>query len=169
MTAAGTMRCPASDCKFQVMKAKLDYGIDVILTSPRRTLKLLSESDIDRRYTDFLTAFFQYILKSDSWNDEEPIQKAIENVDLTLGRETFMTIAESLIERGKEKGLKEGKEEGFIEEKQQVLSRLLDKKFGLTGREKESILACKNKEKLDRAIDAFVTASEKSEVLRELD
>jgi hypothetical protein len=45
----------------------------------------------------------------------------------------------------------------------------LDKKFGLGDEEKERIIACQNKEKLDKAIDAFVTASGKSEVLRELD
>ena len=132
-------------------------------------LRLLRESGIDRRYTDFLTAFFRYILKADSKDDEQPLMKAIEKVDLTLGRETFMTIAESLIERGKEKGLKEGKEEGLITEKQLVLIRLLNKKFGLNEIEKERILNCRDKAKLDNAIDEFVTAREKSEVLRELD
>jgi predicted transposase/invertase (TIGR01784 family) len=128
-------------------------------------LRLLSEADIDPRYKDFLTAFFCYILKAESKDDERPLRKAIEKVDLTLGRETFMTIAESLIERGKEKG----KEEGVLEDKQYVLIRQLDKKFGLTEREKESILACRNKEKLDRCIDVILTANHKSEVLRELD
>ena len=83
-----------------------------------------------------------------------------------------MTIAEKLIEEGKEKGLKEGlekgKEEGVLLNKQEVLIRQLDKKFGLNEREKESIRTCESKEKLDNAIDAFVTAPDKNEVLGEL-
>jgi hypothetical protein len=84
-------------------------------------LRLLSEADIDPRYKDFLTAFFCYILKAESKDDERPLRKAIENVDLTLGRETFMTIAESLIERGKEKGLKKGREKGLEKGKEEGL------------------------------------------------
>ena len=90
--------------------------------------------------------------------------KAIESVDLSLGGETFMTIAEKLIEEGREKG----KEEGVLLVKQEVLVRQLDKKFGLNKREKEAIRACGDKEKLDNAIDAFVTAPDKNEVLGEL-
>jgi N-acetylglutamate synthase-like GNAT family acetyltransferase len=72
-----------------------------------------------------------------------------------------MTIAEKLIE--------EGREEGVLLNKQEVLIRQLDKKFGLKEREKEAISTCGDKEKLDNAIDAFVTASHKGDVLGELD
>jgi predicted transposase YdaD len=123
-------------------------------------LHLLAKAHVDQRYYDFLSAFFRYILKADSKDDERPLRKAIESVDLTLGRETFMTIAEKLIE--------EGREEGVLLNKQEVLIRQLDKKFGLKEREKEAIRACGDKKKLDRGIDVILTAENKDEVLEEL-
>ncbi len=65
-----------------------------------------------------------------------------------------MTIGEKL----KKKGIEEGKQEDLI--------RLLDKKFSLTEEELETIKNTMDVNKLDAAIDAFVFAETKEEVLK---
>ena len=67
-----------------------------------------------------------------------------------------------------QKWLKKGIEEGEIRDKQQIFIRQLSKKFGLDDKEKELIKSIKDKDKLDKAIDAFVFATDKKEVLNEL-
>ncbi len=65
-----------------------------------------------------------------------------------------MTIGEKL----KKKGIEEGKQEDLI--------RQLDKKFSLTEEERDAIKKVKDINKLDAAIDAFVFAETKEEVLK---
>ena len=68
-----------------------------------------------------------------------------------------MTIAEQLLERGAIRG------------KQQVLIRLLEKKFGhLDNDNKQDILHNKDRDKLDSAIDLILDADSVTEVLSPL-
>ncbi len=68
-----------------------------------------------------------------------------------------MTIEEQILERG------------TIREKQQVLIRLLEKKFGhLDNDNKQDILHNKDRDKLDSAIDLILDADSVTEVLRPL-
>ena len=68
-----------------------------------------------------------------------------------------MTIAEQLLERGAIRG------------KQQVLIRLLEKKFGhLDNDNKQDILQNQDRDKLDSAIDLILDADSVAEVLRPL-
>lgn len=76
-----------------------------------------------------------------------------------------MTLEEQILERGKV----EGKLEGTIQDKQQVLIRLLEKKFGpLDDDNKKNILDNTNREKLDSAIDLILDAESIMEVLSPL-
>ena len=103
-----------------------------------------------------------------------------------------MTIAERLEKKGRRKGLvegrvqgraegrtegraegraegrNEGRNEGRIESKQEVLGGLVERKFGLTERERKAIRANRNPEELDAAIDAVVPSKSKGEVLGHL-
>ena len=72
-------------------------------------------------------------------------------------QESYMTIADELMEEGELKGK--------IEEKQQVLVRLLKRKFGLSREETEQIMAVVDPYVLDRALDEIITAERKEEVL----
>jgi len=68
-----------------------------------------------------------------------------------------MTIEEQLLERG------------TIKEKQQVLIRLLQKKFGPLGDDdKQRILDNRDREKLDGAIDLILDADSAAQVLSPL-
>jgi broad-specificity NMP kinase len=75
--------------------------------------------------------------------------------------EAYMTIAEKL--------KKEGIEEGKIQEKQQVLIRLLSKKHSLTEQDKQNISSITDPDKLDLALDEIVIAETKEQVLKLLE
>ena len=76
---------------------------------------------------------------------------------------------DELIEQGKEEGIAQGKEEGREEgellDKQKVLVRLMDKRFGLTEEETAIIMAETSREKLDQALDEILFAENKVQVL----
>lgn len=75
------------------------------------------------------------------------------------------SVAEEFEKRGEERGEKRGR----IEDKQQVLIRQLDRKFGLGADERSRIQATLDPEKLDAALDAVLFAESKAEVLAHLD
>jgi len=66
---------------------------------------------------------------------------------------------------GKIDGEKIGIEKGKIEDKQQTLTRLLSKKFGIADAEKQLIEKCFEGEKLDNALDEILFADNKIKVL----
>ena len=72
-------------------------------------------------------------------------------------QESYMTIADELMEEGELKGK--------IEEKQQVLVRLLKRKFSLSPEEAQRVLAVHDPDRLDSALDEIITAERKEEVL----
>ena len=72
-----------------------------------------------------------------------------------------MTIAEDLMEKGEKLGIQKGK----IQEKQQVLIRLMNKKFSLAEDESRLILKIDDADLLDKALDEVIVAVEKEEVL----
>ena len=77
----------------------------------------------------------------------------------------MMTIAEQWIAEGWQKGRVEGRVEGQVEDKQNVLSRLVRLKFGLSDHESQLIMSVCDTDKLDAALDALLTASDKAEIL----
>jgi hypothetical protein len=79
--------------------------------------------------------------------------------------EAYMTIAEKLRKEGMEQGIEEGK----IQEKQQVLVRLLSKKHALTEQDKKNIYSTTDPDKLDLALDEIVVAETKEQVLKLLE
>ncbi|MGM0675574.1 MAG: hypothetical protein ACQETQ_12845 [Spirochaetota bacterium] len=61
-----------------------------------------------------------------------------------------------------------GREEGRVTEKQDVLIRLLSRKFGLTDAERQRIRGVEDTERLDAALDELVVAETKEAVLEKL-
>jgi hypothetical protein len=72
------------------------------------------------------------------------------------------------IEKGKEEGIKEGEKIGRLEDKQEVLIRQLERKFGLTSQERDQVRSTADPEKLDTALDVILSATTKGEVLAKL-
>lgn len=66
---------------------------------------------------------------------------------------------------GLEEGLEEGIGKGRIEKSQSYLILLLNKKFGLTKEEEQSILNCDEEVKLDKALLEILTSETKAQVL----
>jgi hypothetical protein len=79
-------------------------------------------------------------------------------------RKEAMTVGEWL----ERKGVKKGRTEGRIQEKQEVLSRLMEREFGITERERKTIRAHSDAEELDAAIDEIVSSRSKASVLKHL-
>ncbi len=72
------------------------------------------------------------------------------------------------IKKGRKEGVKRGVQKGELSDKQKVLIRLLDKKFGLPAEDKKLILSINNLEQLDAALDEIVTAESLNQVLAKL-
>jgi len=131
----------------------------------------------------FIESVFRYIFLATEIEQERIVEKAAAISDTV--EEKAMTTGEKLInkglkqgieqgreegieqgiEQGREEGIEQGIEQGELIEKQNVLFRLLSRKFSLNDAEKEKIRSCRNPEKLDAALDTILTAEEKSEVL----
>jgi flagellar biosynthesis/type III secretory pathway protein FliH len=73
------------------------------------------------------------------------------------------------MEQGIEQGLEKGIKEGKIQDKQQVLVRLLSKKHALTEQDRHYISSITDPDKLDRALDEIVVAETKEQVLKLLE
>jgi hypothetical protein len=65
-----------------------------------------------------------------------------------------------------EKLIRQGKKEGEIKGKQDVLIKLLRRKFGLQLSDEEMILSVTDESKLDAAAEAILDAKFKDEVLK---
>ncbi len=73
------------------------------------------------------------------------------------------------LDRALDNKWKEGVLEGAIQEKQMVLLRLLSRKFEISDADRIIVNSCKNPDKLDAALDVILFASEKSDVINEID
>ena len=117
----------------------------------------VSKLPTDAKTKAFLSRLFEYILKVGGDFDVSVVEEELQSVESDISREVFMTLEEQILERG------------TIRDKQQVLLRLLEKKFGpLDHDTKQSILNTKDGEKLDSAIDLILDADSIDEVLRPL-
>ena len=76
-----------------------------------------------------------------------------------------MTLYDQFVQEGKERGIKEGIQQGKIQEKQEVLIKLLSKKFGLADEEKKYIMSVSDSDALERGLDEIVFADSKEQVL----
>ncbi len=72
----------------------------------------------------------------------------------------YMTYAEEL--------LQEGLQKGSLQRSREVLARLLDRRFGLTERERALVMGCDDHDALDAALDEFAIADSKQQVLGKL-
>ena len=92
----------------------------------------------------------------------------LEKSGYTEEKERAMTYAEAAEKKGIERGLERGKEEGKIEGEHKTLIRQLDRKFGLSEEEKELVHSTEELEKIEAALDEFVFAERKEQVLAHL-
>ena len=96
------------------------------------------------------------------------LEKDFKDKIAEIEEEYKMTYVTSIERLGKEEGMQEGLQQGEILDKQKVLRRQLDKKFGLTEKESQIISNQPNPELLDKALDEVLFANSKEEVLKHL-
>ena len=87
---------------------------------------------------------------------------------MTYGEELLQEGLEKGLERGLERGLEQGIDQGELIMQRAVLTRQLERKFGLSETERTRIEACKDRDALDAALDEIVVATSKSAVLSKL-
>jgi hypothetical protein len=109
------------------------------------------------RYKEFLEVLIRYILEVSEAEHQETVVKQIYAVNKKEVEKAYMTIADKL------------RKEGQIQDKQQVLSRLLSKKYRLTKEEKEKVSGVFDAKKLNLALDEIVVAETKEQVLKLLE
>ena len=102
------------------------------------------------------------IAEEDVWSEtEQYIRPALEKKLVTpMVEKEFVSAAEAF--------QREGEQRGRIQEKQQVLARHIERKFGLLSGERLRIEGETDPEKLDAALDAVLFAASKGEVLSRL-
>ena len=99
--------------------------------------------------------------------DQDTMQRIVKELG---GEELMPSLAEKLIkqgeERGKIEGEKRGEIKGTIKGKQDLLLRLLRRKFGLSSSDEKTIRSVTDESKLDAAAEAVLDAKSKDEVLK---
>ncbi|UCF98394.1 MAG: Rpn family recombination-promoting nuclease/putative transposase [Spirochaetaceae bacterium] len=131
--------------------------------------KLLSVP-LDEERKTFLKKLLEYIIYGSKDIDEQEVEQVLRRVDTGEAREVYMTVAEQLIERGKREGKREGEREGKLNEKREVLLKLLSQKFdGVAEADKKKILETRDPNRLDQAIGLILKAESSNKVLQPLD
>jgi len=99
--------------------------------------------------------------------DQDTMQRIVKELG---GEELMPSLAEKLIkqgeERGKIEGEKRGEIKGTIKGKQDLLLKLLRRKFGLSSSDEKMIRSVTDEVKLDAAAEAVLDAKSKDEVLK---
>jgi len=87
--------------------------------------------------------------------DQDTMQRIVKELG---GEELMPSLAEKLI--------KQGKQQGEIKGKQDLLIKLLRRKFGLSSSDEKTIRSVTDESKLDAAAEAVLDAKSKDEVLK---
>lgn len=123
----------------------------------REMMKILLESDEDLRSAHEMYKAF---------NSNDKLRRyAFAREKAEMDRRYFEKMAKRREAEGLAEGLAKGREEGELEEKHNVLIRLLELKYSLSKEEKSHILSITDFKKLDAALDAFVFSKDKESVL----
>ena len=141
-----------------------DLGADRPAIAPLRILKHIragSPAELPRAFGGVVEAVVTSLWRARQGRSARGILAALPEGE---ARRQAMTIAESLERKGRRKG----RLEGGLEEKREVLARLVDRKFGLTESERKLVQSHTNADELDAAIDAIVSARSKGQVLKHL-
>ena len=124
-------------------------------------LQAVAAMPLQEDQESFISALLEYILQAGKDVEPRDLEAELERLDSAPVREVYMTLADKLIEKGKL--------EGELEDKRQVLLRLLEKKFGrLPAAARQTITDSRDRQALDRTIDLVLEADSADQVLASL-
>ena len=175
---------------FQAAMKIFKYALTMLRQHVGEIARDLLTLPFDERNETFLKGALEYIMQVGEDIELSDVEEELQRAGSEDMREAYMTLAEQLIAKGKNEGKLEGKREGKLEgklegkregklegklegqtlAKQQVLLRLLEKKFGLVDDpEKRKIRNCRDRDRLDQAIDLVLDADSIDRVLDSLE
>ena len=144
---------------------KFKYMITHFRSDVREIRQKTSPARLDEKRKTFLKGALEYIMQVGKDITISDMEEELQVIGADELREIYMTLAEQFIAKGKDKGRLEGQRLA----KQQVLLRLLEKKFSPADvAYKHKVNNCRNRKKLDRAIDLLLDANTVDEVLQPL-
>ena len=121
---------------------------------------LLKESRKDINDFEVIRIFIIYAISTLRFKNEEK-----EELNNIAGGDVMVSYLKEILEQETKKAIEKGFYQGKIYDKQQMLIKQLNLKFGLSMKEENIIKSCFDPEKLDRAIEKFVYAKDKREVI----
>ncbi len=130
----------------------------------RVLLDAMHRENVTPELRDYFQAFYTAFLQSKSKEEIDIFIAEASSRRYHDSQEDLMTYGEMLETKGRE----EGREEGRVADKQDVLVRLLSRKFDLSDAERESIRSVVDPDRLDAALDELVFAETKRAVLEKL-
>jgi flagellar biosynthesis/type III secretory pathway protein FliH len=130
----------------------------------RVLLEAMHREGVTREDRQYYQAFYTAFLQTKSAEEIEVFIAEAGRRQYHDSEEDLMTYAEKLETKGRE----EGREEGRVAGKQDVLMRLLSRKFDVSDAERETIRGMEDPDRLDAALDELVVAETKEAVLEKL-
>jgi hypothetical protein len=151
--------------QYQAALRALQHAVTGLRPHLGEILRLLAALPIEEEHRAFVSALLEYILRAGKDVEARDLETELQRVSSEAVREVYMTLAEKLMEQGK----LEGRLEGELDDKRQVLLRLLEKKFGrLPPSSRRRITDSRSREGLDRAIDLVLEVDSIELILKAL-
>ncbi|MBN1835397.1 MAG: Rpn family recombination-promoting nuclease/putative transposase, partial [Spirochaetales bacterium] len=130
--------------QYQAALRALKHALSGLRPHLAEILRALAALPMEEDQKTFVSALLEYILQAGNDVEARDLETEFEHVGSAAVREVYMTVADRLIEKGKL--------EGELEDKRQVLLRLLEKRFGrLPASARRRITGSLDREALDRA------------------
>jgi len=162
---------------FQAVIKTFKYALTQLGSYLGEILRNFSMVPFDDDHKALLNVLLEYIIQVGKDIDRKDVEEVLRTVGSADMKEAYMTLEEQLIAKGKDEGKLEGKLEGKVEgrlegqtlAKQQVLLRLIEKKFGPVDiEESRKIRNCRDLDSLDQAIELVLDAESIDRVLEPL-
>jgi hypothetical protein len=134
----------------------------------RRLLDAMHREPIDPELREHFCQFYEALLRAKEPEEVQTFLAQAAKRHYHDTEEDLMSYADVLKREGLERGVQKGRQEGRLQDKREVLIRLLDRKFTLTAADKKRIQSTEDPAALDAALDEIVVADTKEAVLARL-
>ena len=120
---------------------------------------------LKKEHQEDIKIFLDWYYQMRAVDDTKSIELSIKEGEGIMLAEVAQKLNRKLLNEGIAKGLEQGLEQGKIRDKQEVLIKQLDLKFGIEEEERNSIQTVDGFQKLDAALEAIVLGENKEKIL----